>query len=111
MDSNDDGSISLEEAPEGMRDRFADMDRDGDGQLDKPEIEQIVQLRSQQGGTGVRGGQPQQFNPQAIKGRVMASDANGDGFISRKELPQQMQRRFDQMDANGDGSVDENGFD
>lgn len=41
----------------------------------------------------------------------MASDANGDGFISREELPQQMQRRFDQMDANGDGSVDENEID
>ena len=111
MDSNDDGSISLEEAPEGMRDRFADIDRDGDGQLDKPEIDQMIQRRGQQGGTGERGGQPQQFNPQAIKERVMASDANGDGFISREELPQQMRRRFDQMDANGDGSVEENEID
>ena len=41
----------------------------------------------------------------------MASYTNGDGFNSREELPHQIQRRFDQMDANGDGSVDENEID
>lgn len=91
-----------------MRGRFEDMDRNNDGKLDKEEIEQMVQRRAPQ---GRQSGQPQQFNPQAIKERIMSSDTDGNGLISREELPEQMQRRFEQMDANGDGTVDESEVD
>lgn len=111
MDSNLDGSISLEEAPEQMRNRFDQMDQNGDGNLDKAELEQMLQRRAPQNRPGGRSGQPSQSNPQALKERIMGADSNGDGLISREELPEQMQRRFDQMDANADGTIDESEID
>lgn len=36
----------------------------------------------------------------------MQRDRDGDGKISRDEDPEQMLRRFNQMDANGDGFID-----
>ena len=37
----------------------------------------------------------------------MEMDQDGDGKLSQDEVPERMQRRFDFMDANGDGYVDE----
>ncbi len=37
----------------------------------------------------------------------MEMDQNGDDKLSKDEVPERMQRRFDFMDANGDGYVDQ----
>ena len=134
MDANDDGKISKDEAPAGMAQRFDQMDSNADGFLDEPEIDAMVARQGQQGGRGQPGargpgqqggsrgaggpGAPAggqrggaQFDPVAIKARILDSDANGDGKISREELPAQMQRRFEQMDTNGDGFADESEID
>ena len=42
------------------------------------------------------------FDPAALLER----DADSDGKLSRDELPEQMLRRFDRIDANGDGFLD-----
>ena len=37
--------------------------------------------------------------------RIMASDRNADGRVTRNELPQPMVRMFDRMDRNQDGAI------
>ena len=37
---------------------------------------------------------------------IMASDADGDGKVSREEAPSPLQDRFDMMDGNADGFID-----
>ena len=49
------------------------------------------------GQSGQRGG----------RGNLMKSDTDGDGKISKDEAPEWMRSRFDSMDADGDGFIDE----
>jgi Ca2+-binding EF-hand superfamily protein len=37
----------------------------------------------------------------------MANDADGNGRVSRDEAPPPLQNRFDRVDRNGDGFIDE----
>ena len=53
------------------------------------------------------GGSRMQSTRGGITQRLMERNANGDGRIERDNLPQEMQARFDRMDANDDGDVDE----
>ena len=39
--------------------------------------------------------------------RLLENDADGDGRLVREELPEQMQGRFDRLDANQDGVIDD----
>lgn len=50
------------------------------------------------GGGGPGGGGP--------RPDIMASDADGDGKVSREEAPERMAQFFDRMDANSDGFID-----
>jgi hypothetical protein len=54
---------------------------------------------------GGRGGGPA-GGPGGFLRRLMESDSDGDGKISKDEAPEMMRRRFDRMDANGDGFID-----
>lgn len=45
-------------------------------------------------------------DPEQIIKRILESDADGDGKLSRAEAPERMADRFDTMDSNGDGFVD-----
>lgn len=51
FDTNKDGKLSREEMPDGMRARFADADKNGDGYLDSNELLQMFST-NQQDGTG-----------------------------------------------------------
>ena len=56
---------------------------------------------------GREGGPPRGgFETEKIIARILESDADGDGKLSRDEAPARMADRFDQMDSNGDGFVD-----
>jgi Ca2+-binding EF-hand superfamily protein len=72
-----------------MRPRFEQMDGDGDGYVEPSEIEAMARRGGPQGGDRVE--------------RMMRSDANADGKISRDEAPPPLRQRFDRLDSDGDG--------
>ena len=88
MDADKDGKISMQEIrPRGDRSTGPGQRRGGQGRT--------AGERPRQGG---RGGDPSQ-----IVDRIMSSDANSDGKISKDELPERMQRLMEIMDENKDG--------
>lgn len=60
------------------------------------------------GGPGAGG--PGAGGPGGGRGNLMRLDTDGDGKISREEAPEQMKSRFDTLDANGDGFLDQSDF-
>ncbi len=52
-----------------------------------------------EGRGGFRGGDPLQ--------RMLRWDTDGDGRLTVEEMPERMRRRFEHMDTNGDGALDE----
>jgi len=57
FDTNHDGRLSHEEVPDGLRNRFAEADKNGDGFLDRTELEQMftgMPAGGFRGGAGVR---------------------------------------------------------
>jgi hypothetical protein len=87
-DSNGDGALQRDEAPDDFTARFDRFDADGDGAVTRAEME------------AMRGRQQQGPNLRNL-------DRNGDGKVTKDELPPPMQQRFERMDANGDGALDE----
>ena len=53
--------------------------------------------------SGRRGGGGPGGDPGAMLERLLGSDSDGDGKISRKEAPERLAERFDQFDSDGDG--------
>jgi collagen type III alpha len=74
---------------------FDRIDTNGDGALDKAEIEASRQRRGSGGGRGSGGPRD-----------LMQMDANGDGKVTKEEVPEGMRDFFDRIDANGDGAID-----
>ena len=117
-DSDGDGKVTREEAPEFMQSFFDRIDTNGDGAVDAAELEA---RRSQRGAGGGGGGERGAGGggggergagggPGASGGGppdLMQSDANGDGRVTKEEAPEYMQRFFDRADANGDGAIDQ----
>ena len=63
--------------------------------------------RGQRQGPG--GGQP--MNAQQLKERIMQSDTDGDGKISKSESPPQMANQFPRVDQDSDGFLDQSEID
>ena len=96
MDKDGDGKISKDEAPEPMKNFFDRMDANGDGFLERSELEAMRNRRGGGGPGGPGGGPP----------NLMQYDKDGDGKVTKEEAPEFMQSFFDRMDANGDGAID-----
>ena len=102
FDTDGDGQISRDEAPERMAERFDEIDANADGFADADELAASRPQRGP-GGPGGGGGGRRGFDP-------MQFDADGDGKVSREEAPEQMAEFFDRIDTNGDGFMDEEEF-
>ena len=91
MDTDGDDRLAPEELPEPMRQRFDRMDENGDGYVEPSEIETMMQRATSRRG----------------RGAWMQRDADGDGKLSIDEVPPRLQERFEQLDTDGDGLLDE----
>ncbi|QGJ69470.1 Hypothetical protein PBC10988_11520 [Planctomycetales bacterium 10988] len=116
MDRNNDDVIDRSEMPEmGM---VGDFRRDGErGEMRRPggpDGERGEMRRPGggpegfrgRGGPGGPGGPGGDFQAQMLE-RIFAGDTNGDKKLTREEAPERMRERFDEVDTNSDGFVDE----
>lgn len=95
MDRNGDGSISRDEVPPPLQQRFKQIDADSDGKLSPRELAQAVQ--------GRRGGSQAARSPKQL---FYDQDSDADGRLTRSEAKGQFARDFDKLDANNDGELD-----
>lgn len=117
LDANGDGTLGPDEIA-GASAALAKLDRDGDGVLSRAEANPAGAQAGTAGdpttalaGKG-KNGRPQRPGAGKMDGsrmieRIMQSDANGDGKISKDEAPEKLQTRFDRLDANRDGFLDQ----
>ena len=89
-DADGDGKLSIDEVPPRLRERFEQFDAMGTGSWTNRSSPRCA------GGWADAGAA-------AALARMMRSDTDGDGKISREEAPPQLSRRFDAIDADGDG--------
>lgn len=64
--------------------------------------------RNRRSGFGRPGGFDTPGDPATFVARLMEADANGDGKLSKDEAPEALRQRFDRMDQNSDGFIDQN---
>jgi Ca2+-binding EF-hand superfamily protein len=126
FDKDQNGAISLEEAPERMKQRFGKMDADGDKSISKAEIEAAFAKmqggqngKGQKRGKGKKGAKGEKGKGQKGKGAagkrgreamdfskiLEASDKDNDGMLSIDEAPERMKRAFDRIDADSSGTI------
>jgi len=103
MDLDGDEKLSRNEIPEQMSRRWDQMDANTDGFLDREELSSF--RPGGPGGPGQRRG-PGGRGPGGF-GNLMERDADGDGKLSVDELPEPMRQRFERMDGNADGFLDQ----
>lgn len=99
LDANSDGTIDEAELKNATV-ALKKLDKDGDGKLSQEETRPAGM-----GGRGGPGGQGGQVGGDFVA-RMMENDKNGDGKLAKDEVSERMQGMFGRMDANGDGFID-----
>lgn len=106
QDSDGDGRLSADEF-KGPAQLFGRGDANGDGYLDRAELEDASRKLAKMAGSpsdapGGEGGRD-------MAAMVKRADRDGDGRVTREEWPGRPQM-FDRMDKNGDGVLDDSDF-
>ncbi len=111
VDSNQDGKVSLKEAPAELKPYFSQFDANGDGEIDVAEAKALVPHAGDALKDSVA--TKQSPNQPKAKGKVTAKDLmkqmdlNSDGKITKTEAPQDLKDSFQYVDTNDDGGIDE----
>ncbi len=95
LDKNNDGIISKEEYDVGMIERFKKADKTGKNQLSRADVEAMVREQLEK--------QVQRMSD----GIYRYTDTNKDGIISKDEWDASQKVRFERMDKNKDGKIDD----
>ncbi len=95
QDTNHDGYIDKSEATADMLARFDAMDTDRDGRLSRDEVRGAIRARWQDRADAFR------------QRRMDRLDANKDGKLSWDEMSARAKTRFDELDTNHDGFIDD----
>lgn len=103
-------SLTKDQFETRTRERFARLDKNGDGVIDAAEIEAaLTERQAQMGGWMAqrfgRGGQGQMGNRQPGQMLLDRFDTNKDGKVTKDEFLAKVKERFDQMDLNNDGKI------
>lgn len=114
LDRNGDGVIDKQElegaGPIGRR--LGRADTNGDGVIDKEELDGLLGGGRQGGGNGGDGGQrPRRRDGGGAQDLIERLDRNGNGVIDLDELDEGMLERLKPLDVNEDGVIDESELD
>lgn len=89
LDQDNDGAVSVDEALRMPGTRFADVDTNKDGFVEKAEVEAAIRKR---------------FEERAER-MIKRFDVDGDGKVSKEEAEKPFRKRFAVFDKNDDGKV------
>lgn len=104
FDADGNGEISASEIAS-AGDALKKLDKNGDGKLTGEEL--LSGAGAPPPGRPAGGPLGNMLNPAEMLKRA---DANGDGKLSKEEAPERLRERFDNIDANQDGFLDEGEF-
>lgn len=107
IDRDHNGELSSEEIS-GAVEVLKKFDTDDDGTVSRREL--FIAMAPKGQGDRPQGRRPEggqadarRPSPEAIVKRIMESDKDGDGKLSKEETPERMARGFDRMDSDNDG--------
>jgi Ca2+-binding EF-hand superfamily protein len=106
IDTNSDGKITMEEAPEDLKAGFSYFDINGDGGIDVKEAQALADLHNNENAQSTSP-QPQPTTDGVTAEQLMTlMDINRDGKITMEEAPEDLKAGFSFIDVNGDGAID-----
>ena len=101
LDTNGDGKITMDEAPEDVKAGFGLIDRNGDGGIDVTEAQIMVDFSENE-----QSQSPEMAAAPTAEQIMSFLDANRDGKITLDEASEDIKPGFAFFDQNGDGGID-----